>query len=165
MGLGEIADGIEVTETQETRGVATVDDTGATLDEQLAPFEEELPCSAEEAATVLERYTSGGSVGAAGRVAGVTPMVAAKTLHLLGESVTPATPLQREILGDWLAGDLSRVEARELMQLNETEFALAVYAATHDPLEEACAAVEGVLAARYLRTSDPLADALGDSTW
>ncbi len=165
MGLGEIADGIEVTEAQETRGVATVDDTGSTLDEQLAPFDEELPCSAEDAATVLERYTSGGSVGAAGRAAGVTPMVAAKTLHLLGESVSPATPLQREIIDDWLAGDLSRVDARELTQLNETEFALAVYAETHDPLEEACAAVEGVLAARYLSTSDPLVGALGESTW
>lgn len=164
MGLGEIAAGIEVTDSQEERGVATVDDTGATLAERLDPFEEALPCSVSEAATVLDRYSGGGSVGDAGRAAGVAPITAAKTLYLLGESVSPATPLQREILGDWHRGDLSRCEARELTGLSETEFALAAYVETHEPLEAACAEVEGVLAAQSLTGSDPLADAIGDGT-
>ena len=164
MGLADIADGIEVTERQTQRGVATVDDTGATLEETLTPFEAELPCSVAAASTVLERYTAGGSVGDAGRAAGVAPMTAAKVLHLLGESVSPATPLQREMLRDWMAGELSRHEALSLTQLEEAEFALATYVETHDPLEAACAEIEGVLAARYLDERDPLADALGDGT-
>ncbi len=168
MGLADIADGLEVTETQDARGIATIDDTDATLEERLAPFASELPCSPREAATVLERYTSCGSVGDAGRAAGIAPMTAAKALHLLGESVSPATPLQREILADWRRGELSRREALGLTQLNETEFALAAYVETHDPLEGACAAVEGVLAGHALGVSEgktiadgPLADAVG----
>lgn len=168
MGLSDIAAGLEVTETQDDRGVATVDDTDVTLAERLEPFADEFPCSVEEAATVLERYAACGSVGAAGRAAGVAPMTAAKTLHLLGETVSPATPLQREMLADWRKGDLSRREALELTQLNETEFALAAYVETHDPLEEACAAVEGVLAGQALGEGSfgretALADAIGDS--
>lgn len=160
MGLAEIAEGIEVTEAQDERGVTTVDDTGATLPERLEPFEAELPSSACEAATVLERYSAGGSVGDAARAAGIAPMTAARVLHLLGEPVSPATPLQREILDDWLAGELSRREALELSRLDETEFALAAYVETHDPLEEASVAVEAVLAAQYLG-EDPLSDAVG----
>ncbi len=165
MGLADIADGLELTETQDARGVATVDDTDATLEERLEPFAAELPCSPEAAATVLERYTGCGSVGEAGRAAGVAPMTAAKTLHLLGESVSPTTPLQRDVLGDWRDGKLSRREALELTQLTETEFALASYVETHKPLAEACAAVEGVLAGQALGAVEgaPLADAVGDN--
>lgn len=162
MGLSEIADGIEVTETQEERGVATIDGTDATLEQRLEPFEESFPCTASEAATVLERYTAGGSVGAAGGAAGVAPVTAAKVLHLLGESVSPLGPTGREIVRDWVAGDLSRTEALELTRLGETEFALAAYVETHDPLEDACAAIEGVLAARRTDVGDSLADAVGD---
>ncbi|SDJ69011.1 hypothetical protein SAMN05216226_107135 [Halovenus aranensis] len=162
MGLADIAAGIEVTDTQDARGVATVDDTDATLAERLEPFASALPCSVTAAATVLERYAACGSVGAAGRAADVAPMTAAKTLYLLGESVSPATPLQRDVLADWHAGDLSRREAIELTGLSETEFALAAYVETHDPIEEACAAVEGVLAGQALDETEPLADAVGD---
>lgn len=161
MGLADIAAGIEITEHQDECGVATVDGTDATLSERLAPFEAELPCSAEEAGTALDRYASGGSVGDAGRVAGVAPITAAKTLYLLGESVSPATPLHREILSDWQQGDLSRTEALELTGLNETEFALAAYVETHEPLDAACAEIEGVLASQSLTDDEALADAVG----
>jgi len=147
MGLSEIAAGIEVTDTQEDRGVATVDETDATLTDRLDPFADDLPCSPSAAATVLERYSEGASVGSAGRAAGIAPTTAAKTLHLLGESVSPLGPMGREIVEDYLAGHLSRSEALELIRIGEEEFALAVYIETHDQLDEAATAVEGVLAA------------------
>lgn len=149
MGLSEIAAGIEVTTSQEERGVATVDDTDATLAERLSPFTEELPCSAGTAATVLEQYTAGASIGAASRAAGIAPTTAAKTLHLLGESVSPLGPTGHDILRDWIEGTLSRQDALELTRVGRDEFALAVYIETHEPLEPACAAVAGVLAARH----------------
>jgi hypothetical protein len=164
MGLSEIADGIEVTATQEERGVSTVDATDADLDERLAPFAESLPCEPAQAATVLERYTAGGSVGAAGHAAGLAPVTAAKTLHLLGESVSPLGPTGRDIVRDWVAGDLSRSEALELTRVGETEFALAAYVETHEPLEAACAAVEGVLAARQTSDERPLAETMSETT-
>ena len=164
MGLSEIADGIEVTATQETRSVATVDATDASLAERLAPFADALPCEAEAAATVLERYAGGASVGAAGHAAGVAPVTAAKTLHLLGESVSPLGPTGREIVRDWIAGDLSRSEALELTRAGETEFALAAYVETHEPLEDACAAIEGVLAARQTADETPLAETMSEPT-
>ncbi|MFW5974301.1 MAG: hypothetical protein ACOCPZ_02840 [Natrialbaceae archaeon] len=149
MGLSEIAAGIEVTERQDERGVATVDGTDHTLAERLAPFEAEFPCTAEQAATVLERYAEGGSVGDAGRAAGIAPTTAAKTLHLLGESVSPVGPMGREIIGDWIDGRISRTEALELARVGEETFALAVYVETHEPIEAACREIEGVLAAEY----------------
>lgn len=164
MGLSELAAGLEVTEHQQERGVATVDTTDAELAERLAPFAEELPCAPATAATVLERYAEGASVGAAARAAGVPPVTAAKTLHLLGESVSPLGPTGREVVRDWIAGDLPRSDALELTRAGETEFALATYVETHDPIEEACAAVEGVLAADRLPDETPLDDATGDST-
>jgi len=164
MGLGDIAAGIEVTETQEERGVATVDNTGATLEDRLDPFASELPCSPAQAATVLDRYTAGAAIDAAGRAAGVAPTTAAKVLHLLGESVSPVGPAGREIVQDWIVGDLSRSDALELTRLCEDEFALAAYVETHDPIEAACAAVEGVLAARSADCEQPLTDAVGDPT-
>jgi len=147
MGLSEIAAGIEVTDRQEDRGVATVDETDASLADRLEPFAEELPCSPSAAATVLERYCEGGSVGSAGRAAEIAPTTAAKTLHLLGESVSPLGPMEAEIIQDYLDGRLSRSEALELTRVGEESFALAVYVETHDPLEEVATAIEGVLAA------------------
>jgi hypothetical protein len=164
MGLSELAAGLEVTESQDERGVATVDTTDADLAERLAPFAEDLPCSPADAATVLERYAEGASVGAAAHTAGVATVTAAKTLHLLGESVSPLGPTGREIVRDWIAGDLSRSEALELARVGETEFALATYVETHEPIEAACAAVEGVLAADRLTDESPLAEATGDAT-
>lgn len=164
MGLSEIAAGLEVTEHQRERGVATVDATGTDLDKRLAPFADELPCEPAQAATVLERYAEGESVGTAAHLAGVAPVTAAKTLHLLGESVSPLGPTGREVVRDWIAGELSRTEALALTRVGETEFALATYIETHDPVEEACAAVEGVLAADRLTEGSPLTDATGDAT-
>ena len=149
MGLSDIAAGIEVTEKQDERGVATVDETDHTVAERLTPYEAELPCTATEAATVIEQYTESASVGEAGRAAGVAPTTAAKTLHLLGESVSPVGPMAREIIQDWIDGNLSRSEALELTRVGEETFALAVYVESHEPIEAACRAIEGVLAARY----------------
>jgi hypothetical protein len=163
MGLSDIAAGVTVTEQQQEQGVATVDDTDTTLAERLAEFEASLPCGPDAAATILERYVAGGSVGAAGRAAGVPPVTAAKTLHLLGETVSPAGPTARTVVRDWIAGDLSRTDALTLSRLGETEFALAVYVETHDPLEAACTAVEGLLAARDER-DQPLAETMSDAT-
>jgi hypothetical protein len=164
IALSDLAAGLELTESQEGHGVATVDTTDAGLEERLEPVAGDLPCRSVTAATVLERYVEGLSVGAAARAADVAPVTAAKTLHLLGESVSPLGPTGREVIRDWIAGDLSRAEALELTRAGETEFALAAYVETHDPLEEACAAVEGVLAADRLPAASPLADATGDVT-
>jgi len=164
MGLSNIAEGLEVTATQEERGVATVDKTDATIAQRLAPFAAELPCDAETAATILERYSEGASIGSAARAAGVAPTRAAKTLSLLGESVSPVSSTGKEIIQDWIAGRLSRTEAVELTRLGSEEFALAVYVETHEPIEGACAAVEGLLAATHADESQPLDDAVGDAT-
>ncbi|MXR52778.1 hypothetical protein GRX03_14330 [Halovenus sp. WSH3] len=163
MGLSEIADGIEVTDEQDERGISTVDTTDATLTERLEPFADDLPCTPAEAATVLERYSEGKAVDGAGRAAGVAPVTAAKTLHLLGESVSPVGPMGKEIVQDWIAGDLSRTEALELTQLGEAEFGLAAYVETHDPIEDACAAIEGVLAGHRDRRQ-PLAETMSQAT-
>lgn len=162
MGLSDLAAGLEVTQSQDERGVATVDTTDATFEERLAPFEDALPCSATEATTVLERYAGGADIGTAGRAAGIAPVTAAKTLHLLGEPVSPVGSTGREIIADWIAGHLSRTEALELTRLGPEEFALATYVETHDPLEDACAAIEGVLARERLG-EDPLSVSLGDA--
>ena len=161
MGLSDIAAGVEVTTEQRDRGVATVDRTEGSLADRLDAVAEELPCDAETAATVLERYAGGGSVGTAAHTAGIAPMTAAKTLHLLGESVSPTGPMGRGIIEDYLAGDLPRTEARQLARLSETEFSLAVYVATHDPLPDARAAVEDALAVET--ETDPLADTMSDT--
>lgn len=161
MGLADIAAGVEVTTEQRDRGVATVDRTEQSLATRLTAVAEELPCDGETAATVVERYAGGGSVGAAARAAGIAPMTAAKTLHLLGESVSPVGPMGRDIVDDYLAGELPRTEARQLARVSETEFALAVYVATHDPLPDARAAVEDALAVDG--DTDPLAETMSDT--
>jgi hypothetical protein len=160
MGLSDIAAGIEVTAEQEERGVATVDDTGASLAERLAEFADDLPCEPGAAATLAEQYAAGGSVGAAAEAAGVPAVTAAKTLHLLGESVSPVGPVGQEIVADWVDGELPRSEAEELARVSSTEFALAAYVETHEPIEGARAAVEGVLMRE--RHRDGLGPATGD---
>ncbi|WP_340098582.1 hypothetical protein [Salinibaculum salinum] len=162
MGLSDIAAGVEVTTEQRDRGVATVDRTEQSLAERLDAVADELPCTGEAAATVVERYTGGGSVGAAARTAAVAPMTAAKALHLLGESVSPVGPTGRDVIDDYLAGELSRTDARQLARVSETEFALAVYVATHDPLPDARAAVEDALAVDT--ETDPLAETRSETT-
>lgn len=145
MGLDDLAAGLVITHEQRERGVASVDRTAVSLADRLAPYAADLPCSPAEAATVVERYAAGASVGTAARAAGVPPMTAAKTLHRLGETVTPAAPTARVVVRDWVAGDLSRTEAETLARLSPNEFALAAYVETHEPIPGARAAVEGVL--------------------
>ncbi|MHB9287325.1 hypothetical protein ACKVMT_09845 [Halobacteriales archaeon Cl-PHB] len=163
MGLSEIAAGVEVTIEQRDRGVAAVDDTDATLADRLAPLTDDLPCGVDAAATVVERYAAGGSLGTAASAAGLPEVTAAKTLHLLGESVSPVGPTGREVVRDWIAGELSRTEALELARVGETAFALAVFVETHEPLPEGRAAIEAALSGAAL-DDDPLADAVGDVT-
>ncbi|MFB6222623.1 MAG: hypothetical protein ABEH86_02990 [Haloarcula sp.] len=159
MALSDIAAGLEVTTQQRDHGVAAVDETDAPLPERLAPVDDSLPCSPSAAATVVEAYAAGKSVGDAGRTAGVAPVTAAKTLHLVGEQVSPVGPRGREIVSDWLAGDLSRCDAIELTGTTEREFALAVYIETHDPLPAARDAVEGALSTGE---RDPLGETMSD---
>ncbi|EMA25867.1 MULTISPECIES: DUF7858 family protein [Haloarcula] len=159
MALSDIAAGVEVTTHQRDRGVAAVDETDAPLPERLAPVADDLPCSAATAATVVEAYAAGKSVGDAGRAAGVAPVMAAKTLHLVGEQVSPVGPQGREIIADWLAGDLSRSDAIALADVTEQEFALAVYIETHEPLPAARDAVEGALTTEE---RDPLGETMSD---
>lgn len=161
MTLSDIAAGLEVTAEQRERGVATVDDTDRDLATRLSRYAEDLPCEPAEAATLVQSYTGGRSVGECARRAGLSPVAAAKTLHLLGvEGVCPLTSQGRRILRDWLAGDLSRTEARRLAGAGEKEFALATFVETHDPLPGAREAVDGELTPG--EAGDALADARSD---
>ena len=147
MSLSDIAAGIEVVEKQHDQGVATIDDTGADLRTVLAEYEEALPCSPGEAATILKTYAAGGAIGTAGHEAGVAPVTAAKTLHLLGvDGLSPLSPMARRVVEDWLVGDIDRTTARELTDAPETEFALTAFVVTHDPIEGADAVCERVFA-------------------
>jgi len=160
MTLSEIAADVRVTAEQCDRGVATVDDTGADLEERLADYAPDLPCTAAEAATVVDAYADGANVGAAGGAAGVAPMTAAKTLHRLGvQGLSPLSPRQREVVRDWLAAELPRSEALALCGESEAEFALAAYVETHDPIPGAADAAESALAGAG-PTDDPLDDAM-----
>jgi hypothetical protein len=157
--LSDIAAGLEVTAEQEARGVVAVDDTGAGLADRLTEFADALPCTPAAAATLVEAYTAGASVGEAAREAGVAPVTGAKTLHRLGEPIQPLGPTGREVVRDWLDARLSRTEAIELAGGDETAFALAVYVETHDPIPGAREAVSGALA---VGTDDPLAETRSD---
>jgi hypothetical protein len=154
--LSEIADGLEVTAEQCDRGVATVDATGD-LRDRLGSFADELPCDAASAATVVEGHLAGRSIGESARTAGVAPVTAAKALHLLGcEGVSPLTPRAHDVVVDWLSADLSRADAKSLTGASETEFALATFVETHEPLDGARAVVEG---ARRTADGDALEEA------
>lgn len=149
MALSDIAAGVEVTVEQRNRGVATVDDTGGDLRERLAERADALPCHPEAAATVVETHTAGRSVGESARAAGIAPVTAAKTLHLLGVTgVSPVGPTGREIVRDWLDGELSRSEATTLAGVDETTFSLAAFVESHEPIDALAAAVEGALSSR-----------------
>ncbi|WP_123535367.1 DUF7858 family protein [Halosimplex salinum] len=168
MGLSDIAAGIEVVDEQREAGVATVDRTADSLAERLDPFAAELPCSPAAAATLVEAYAEGKSVGASARVAGIPPTDGAKALHLFGENVSPVGPMGREIVSDWLTGELARTEAVELAGVSDQAFALAAYVETHDPIEGAMEAVESALSvdgSESVSTRDALdetMDGIGD---
>jgi hypothetical protein len=159
MALSEIAAGLEVTTEQRDRGVAAGDDTDATLEERLGAFEPQLPCSATAAATLVEAYTEGASIGRAAAVADVPETTAAKALYLLGEPIDPLTPTAKRALEDWLAGTIPRTEAQTLAGVGDEEFALGAYVATHEPIDGA----ESVVAdAASMADADPLSDARSD---
>jgi hypothetical protein len=158
--LEEIAAGIEVTAEQVDRGVATVDDTGTDVETRLEPFADDLPCDVGSAVRLVAAYAEGVSVGTAARRAGLAPTTGAKTLHRLGEPVSPLTPTDRTVVDDFLAARVSRTEAIRLVG-DETDFALGVYARTHEPLPGAREAVEGLLVPDAEGT-DPLAEARSD---
>lgn len=158
MGLSDIVAGIEVTTEQRARGVASVDDTDAGLAERLAAFAEDLPCPAAAAATFVDAYAAGKSVGAASRAAGLAPATGARTLHHLGEPVCPLSPVERDVVRDFLDARVGRTDAVSLVG-SETEFALGVYCQTHEPIPGAVEALEGALA---VEATDPLADARSD---
>jgi len=122
MALSDIAAGIEVTTEQRDRGVASVDRTDESLADRLAGAAEDLPCDAETAATLVETYAAGESVGDAGRAADVAPITAAKTLHHVGEHVSPLSPTARDVVGDWLDGTVSRgaKPSRSRVRANES---------------------------------------------
>ena len=168
MALSDIAAGIEVTTEQRERGVPTVDGTECELEERLASHAERLPCAPAAAATLLETYARGTSVEAVARGAGVAPMTAAKTLYLCGEpGVSPLGPTGREIVRDWLAGDLSRADAVALTGAGETEFALAAYIESHDPVPDLVEAAEAELAPRQnasVTKREALAETMTDAT-
>jgi len=161
MTLSEIAAGIEVTAEQERRDVAAVDGTGANLLDRLRPHAEALPCTPEAAATVVETHAMATSVGESAREAGIAPVTAAKALHRCGVSgVTPLSPMAREVVRDWVQGELMRSEALELTGASEAEFALGAYIETHDANPELAAATAGL--GGKAGGEDPLADAVGD---
>ncbi|MFB6193972.1 MAG: hypothetical protein ABEI75_02805 [Halobaculum sp.] len=147
MGLSELAAGIEVRAEQDERGVAAVDATDRSLAERFAEAAEQLPCTPEAAATVVRAQTKGVSVERAAREAGVAPITAAKALHRCGvRGVIPVGPTGREVVRDWLAGELSRHEAETLAGCSEAEFALAAYCESHDPVPALEAAVADAFA-------------------
>lgn len=168
MALSDIAAGIVVHEEQRDRGVAAVDDTGGGLAALLAPYEDDLPCSAASAATVVRSHAAGRSVGESGRRAGVAPVTAAKALHLLGfEGVSPLAPEARRVVRDWLDAELPRTEARSLTGADEAEFALATFVETHEPLDGAAVVVESALAPggdAAVAKRDALAGTMSDVT-
>ena len=160
MGLDEIAAGVEVVDEQRADGVATVDRTDDPLADRLAPHAEELPCSPAEAAALVDAYAAGKRVGAAARVAGIAPTDGAKALHLFGEAVSPVGPMGREVVADWLAGELPRTEAVELAGVSDREFALAAFVETHDPIDGAMEAVEGALSVDDLNKREALGETM-----
>lgn len=142
MTLSEIAAGIEVTAEQRDRGAAVVDDTGVDLVDRLASHADALPCTAAAAATLVEAYTAGGSVGEAADEAAVAPMTAAKALHRCGiAGLCPLAPTRRGIVREWLDGRQTRSDAVVLSGGDEAAFALTTYIETHDPVPEIAEAV------------------------
>lgn len=147
MPLSDIAADLEVVEEQRERGVAAIDDTGGSLAERLEPFADDLPCSAPAAATAVEAYAGGAQLPAAADAAGLAPVTAARTLHLLGVGgVSPLPPEGHETVRAWLDGERSRTEAKAATGASERAFALAAFVETHEPLAGARETVECALA-------------------
>ncbi|MFB6268062.1 MAG: hypothetical protein ABEI31_10415 [Halodesulfurarchaeum sp.] len=168
MALSDIAEGVVSVAHQRDRGVATVDRTADPLPAVLADCADDLPVNAAAARDVVEAYTAGRSVEEAAAAADLAPLSAAKTLHLLGfEGLSPLSPLARDILRDWMAGELTRADALELTGAGPTAFALAAYIETHDPIPAARDRLEDALSATddaMVAKRDALADTMSDAT-
>lgn len=167
MGLSDIAAGVEVTTEQCKRSIAAVDATNDSLTDRLAAFADELPCRVEEATTLIEAYADGASVGQSSRTAGLAPITGAKTLHLLGEPIAATTPMDRTLVREWLNAECTRTEALSLSNVGETEFALATFVETHDPIPGAREALESVFALDSSPTvskRDALAETMSDTS-
>lgn len=146
MTLSDIAEGVATTQTQQDRGVAVVDRTDRSVAAAIEPVADALPCDAAAAEAIVTAYAEGASVGDAANAGGVPPVTAAKTLHRLGfEGLSPLSPLARDICRDWLDAELSRADALELTQASETEFALAAYIETHEPLAGASETIQDAM--------------------
>lgn len=156
MSLDDIAAGVAVTTSQRERGVAVTDRTETPLVERLEPVADDLPCTPAAAATLVEAYADGASVGTAAEAANVASVTAAKTLHLFGEDTSPLGPTGREVVRDWLDAALSRADAKTLTKTDDDSFALAVYVETHDPLPVATTALDSLLT---VEPTDSLSDA------
>jgi hypothetical protein len=168
MTLADIAEGIEVVETQREREVAAVDVAGESLADRLESCASALPCSADQAADVAREYAATGSLDRTAEASDVTRTIAAKTLHLLGfEGVVRIDPADRAIVGRWIDGEIDRTTACRRSSLGERTFALAVYVETHEPLPAARAAVEPALTidrATAVDRRDTLQETMSDPT-
>ncbi|AFK17973.1 hypothetical protein E6P09_04265 [Haloferax mediterranei ATCC 33500] len=169
MGLSDIAAELETTTTeQRPRYVPTVDDTGVSLRERFDAHADALPCAPATAERVVEAHGSGRSLGECAREAGVAPVTAAKVLHRCGEAgVTPLAPEARRIVRDWIDGHISRADALALTKAEPSEFALATYVETHDPIDPLVEAVEGALTDRTdaaVAKRDSLAETMSSVT-
>jgi hypothetical protein len=163
MTLSDIAAGIETRDRQRERGVPTVDATESDPVERLAAHADALPCTPAAAASVLETYAAGTSVGDCAREAGIAPMVAAKLLHRCGiAGLSPLGPTARRVLRDWLDGELPRSEALALVDADEADVALATYVETHEPVPELADAAAGILEPESTATVDKR-DALAET--
>lgn len=167
MALEDIAASVGTTTTRQyDNGVATVDETSRSLSDRLGAYRDELPCEPDAAATVLRTHRRGTPIAESAHLANIAPVTAAKALHRLGvEGVCPLAPTAREIVRDWLHGELTRADAVALTGGSDAEFSLASYVETHDPIEEAQTLVaecrEGPGDA-MVEKRDHLRDAVGD---
>jgi len=169
MGLSDIAAALETTTTeQRSRRVPTVDDTEVSLRERFEAHADALPCAPAAAERVVEAHGSSTSIGESARDAGVAPVTAAKLLHRCGEAgVTPLAPEARRIVRDWVDGRISRADALALTGAEPSEFALATYIETHDPIAPLVEAVEGALTDRTdaaVAKRDSLAETMSSVT-
>ncbi|WP_410765917.1 hypothetical protein [Haloferax sp. DFSO60] len=147
MGLSDIAAELgPVTTKQRQRNVPTIDDTGVSLRTRFETHADALPCTPAAAEQVVEAHESGTALGDNARAAGIAPVTAAKVLHCCGVTgVNPLAPEARRIVRDWIDGRLSRADALALTRADPTEFALATYIETHDPIVPLAEAVQGAL--------------------
>lgn len=146
MRLPEVATDVAVTTEQRDRGVAVVNDTDASLAARLEPFAARLPCAPEQVATIVTaRVARGESVVASSRAAAVAPMTARKALYRVGEPIPSLDAEAETALATWLDADCSWRAARDAAD-DPAAFALAAYAATHEPIPGASEVVADWLA-------------------